>query len=125
MPTCERPIAVDRTPKALPLEFAVGDAFPFTIKVNRDLHGHTLHADVVDAETGLTECSFATAVEYFSVEVAGFAETHTKLSLLLTGSQTAQLGLPGSYRWALWWVDPAGRPSTILHGRIRAMRARQ
>jgi hypothetical protein len=112
---CTTKSAADR-PAIVPLEFVQGDDYSRRVRITRDISGYTLAAAIVNAETGNTVCTFALA--HSTVVVNG--ETHSRVSLSLTETQTALLVSPPTYRWHFRWTSPSGDTRTILAGRVLA-----
>lgn len=111
-------VAYERLAATLPLAFVSGDDFPFRVVVNRDLAGYTFAATVTNAATGAVVATFAITTAPITVD----GETHTRISLALTDTQTAALGPPTAYRWSLRWTSPSGDTRTALSGRVRVVK---
>jgi hypothetical protein len=107
-----------RPPKPWPLTCVRGDDFPFQFRVNRDLAAYTLAADVTNATTGAVVCAFA--ITKTPIIVNG--QTHTRVQLTLTDSQTLLIVPPQTYRWSFRWTTPGGDTRTVFVGRFNGLR---
>ena len=95
-----------QTPQIENLAFNSGDDFVLGLDINIDVTAFAFNAYIEDSNGSQTN---------FTVTI--ISAPNGKISLSLTGVQTATLGGSG-YTWAFKWTDTAGKVLTVLAGAV-------